>query len=176
MQGSLTEGERISTINLLILTSLDQLLLIMKILFKCFTRQAILMRRSIVLSLPLQLVVPGKWASPSHALLSNIRLRCEGTSAAENWSVGDVGYVGDEEKNFYNIGSRPRSCLPSSWSSWSACSGKFVGALTLGMMTLCMMTLGITTLGNNTLGNNTLGMMTLSIMTLSITTNMQHSA
>jgi hypothetical protein len=50
---------RISTIDLLVPTSLDQLLLKMKILFMCFTKQTILMRRSIVLSLPLQLVFPG---------------------------------------------------------------------------------------------------------------------
>jgi hypothetical protein len=46
--------------DLLVLTSLDQLLLIMKILFMCLTKQGILMRRSTVLSLPFQFVFPGR--------------------------------------------------------------------------------------------------------------------
>jgi hypothetical protein len=56
-QGSLTE--MISTVDLLALISLDQLLFILKILFTYVTQQATLMRRSTVLSLPLQLVFPG---------------------------------------------------------------------------------------------------------------------
>jgi hypothetical protein len=50
---------RLSAVDLLVLTSLDQLLFIMKILFKCFTKQATVLRRSTVLSLPLKLVFPG---------------------------------------------------------------------------------------------------------------------
>jgi len=49
----LIEGEGSSTVGLLLQTSLDQLLLIMNILFTCFTKQATLIRRSTVLSLPL---------------------------------------------------------------------------------------------------------------------------
>jgi hypothetical protein len=49
---------RISTVDLLVLSNLDQLHLKMLILFTCFTKQVILMRRSTVLSLPLQLVFP----------------------------------------------------------------------------------------------------------------------
>jgi len=49
---------RLSTVNLLVLTSLDQLIFKLKILFTFFTKQATLMRRSTVLSLPLQLVFP----------------------------------------------------------------------------------------------------------------------
>ncbi len=45
---------RISTVDLLVLTSLDQLLFILKILFTFFTKQPTLMGRSTVLSLPLQ--------------------------------------------------------------------------------------------------------------------------
>jgi hypothetical protein len=46
-------------VDLLVLTSLEKLLLKTKILLMCFTKQAILMRRSTLLSLPLQLVFPG---------------------------------------------------------------------------------------------------------------------
>jgi hypothetical protein len=49
---------RLSTVDLPVPTSLDQLLLILKILFTYFTKQATLMRRSIVLSFPPQLVFP----------------------------------------------------------------------------------------------------------------------
>ncbi len=49
---------RLSTIDLLVLTSLDQLLFLLKILFSCFTKWANLMKRSMVLSLPAQLVFP----------------------------------------------------------------------------------------------------------------------
>ncbi len=48
--------ERLSEAHLLVLTSLDQLILKMKVLFTFVTEQAILMRRSTVLSLSLQLV------------------------------------------------------------------------------------------------------------------------
>ncbi len=55
---------RLSTVDLLVLTSLDQLLFILKILFTYVTKQAAtLMRRSTVLSLPLQLVFPVKGLS-----------------------------------------------------------------------------------------------------------------
>jgi hypothetical protein len=46
-------------VDLLVLTSLDQLIFILKILFTFDTKQAILIRRSTVLSLPLQLVFLG---------------------------------------------------------------------------------------------------------------------
>ncbi len=49
----------ISTVDLLELTSLDQLLFILKILLTFFTKQPTLMRRSTVLSLPIQLEFPG---------------------------------------------------------------------------------------------------------------------
>ncbi len=49
VQGILTEGGRISTVDLLVLTSSDQLLFVLKLYF--FTKQPILMRRSTVLSL-----------------------------------------------------------------------------------------------------------------------------
>jgi hypothetical protein len=48
----------LSTVNLLVLTSLDQLIFKLKILFTFVTKQVTLMRRSTVLSLPLQLVFP----------------------------------------------------------------------------------------------------------------------
>ncbi len=47
---------RLSTVDLLVLTSLHQLLLMLKILFTFFTKQPTLIRRSTVLSLPPQLV------------------------------------------------------------------------------------------------------------------------
>jgi hypothetical protein len=57
-QGSLLR-ERLSTVDLLVLTSLDQLLFILQILFTLVTQQTILMRRSTVQSLPSRLVFPG---------------------------------------------------------------------------------------------------------------------
>ncbi len=59
IQGSLTEGDGSSTVDLLIPTSLDQLVSKLKIVFSFFTKQAtFLMRRPTVLSLPPQLVFP----------------------------------------------------------------------------------------------------------------------
>jgi hypothetical protein len=55
---TLTEWERLSTVDLIVLTSLGQLLLKMQALFSFFTKQATLTRRSTVLSLPVQLVFP----------------------------------------------------------------------------------------------------------------------
>ncbi len=55
-QGTLAEGGRLSTVDLLVITSLDQLLLILKNTIYDFT---ILLRRSIVLNLTLWLVFPG---------------------------------------------------------------------------------------------------------------------
>ena len=49
---------RLSTVDLLVLTSLDQLLLTLKVLFTFFTKQPTIMRRSTVLKLPPQLVFP----------------------------------------------------------------------------------------------------------------------
>jgi hypothetical protein len=45
-------------VDLLVLPSLDQLIFIMEILFTFVIKQAALMRRSTILSLPLQLVFP----------------------------------------------------------------------------------------------------------------------
>ena len=53
VQGILTEGE-ISTVDLLELACLDQLLLIIKTLLTFFTKQVSLIRRSTVLNLPFQ--------------------------------------------------------------------------------------------------------------------------
>jgi hypothetical protein len=58
--GTLTEGGRLSTVHLLALISLDQLLLILKNTIYDFTKQAILFRRSIVLSLSLWIVFPAR--------------------------------------------------------------------------------------------------------------------
>ena len=52
-------GGRLSTVVLFVLTSLAQLIFILKILFSFFTKQATLVRRSTVLCLPPQLVFPG---------------------------------------------------------------------------------------------------------------------
>jgi hypothetical protein len=52
-------GKNLTTFDLLILASLDRLLLIFQTLFTFVTKQAILMRRSTVLSLSLQLVFSG---------------------------------------------------------------------------------------------------------------------
>ncbi len=52
------KGRISTTVDLLVLTSLDKLLFMLKILFIFATKQAILIRRSTILSLPLQLVIP----------------------------------------------------------------------------------------------------------------------
>ncbi len=56
---------RLSTFDLLVLTILDQLLLILQTLFKFFTKQANFMRRSTVLSLHLHISVPWIDSQPS---------------------------------------------------------------------------------------------------------------
>jgi hypothetical protein len=56
--GSLLEGEGKSTVDLLVLTSLEKLLFILKIVSTFLTKQATLMRRSFVLSIPPQFVFP----------------------------------------------------------------------------------------------------------------------
>ncbi len=57
-QGSLTEGEGSVLVDVLVLTILDLVLYILKLLLTFFTKQATLMRRSTVLSISLQLVFP----------------------------------------------------------------------------------------------------------------------
>ncbi len=47
-QGTLTEGGKLSTVDLLVITSLDQLLLILTNIIYEFTKRAILLRRPIV--------------------------------------------------------------------------------------------------------------------------------
>ncbi len=56
---------RLGTVELLVLTNLDQLVFKLKIVFSYFTKQATLMRRSTVLSLPSQLVFRGGWQKRS---------------------------------------------------------------------------------------------------------------
>ncbi len=61
---------RLSTVDLLVITSLDELLLDLTILLTFFTKKATLMRRSTVLSLPPQLVFPfGSHTAMSTAFL-----------------------------------------------------------------------------------------------------------
>jgi hypothetical protein len=50
---------RLSTVDLLVITSSDQVLFRLKILISLFTKQATLLRWSTVLSLPVQLAFPG---------------------------------------------------------------------------------------------------------------------
>ncbi len=69
LTGSLISGKsyrrgRFCTVDLLALTSLDQLLFILKISFSFLVKQPILMRRSTVLSLSFQLVFPVYIYSP----------------------------------------------------------------------------------------------------------------
>ncbi len=52
-------GGRLSTVDLLVPASLDWLIFMLKLLLTFVAKQAILMRRSTVLSLPLQLMFPG---------------------------------------------------------------------------------------------------------------------
>jgi len=72
--------EGISTTDLLVLASLNQLLFILKILFNCVVKQVIAMRGSMVLSLPVQLVFPDiirskivdfEFLSEAHRFLKN---------------------------------------------------------------------------------------------------------
>jgi hypothetical protein len=58
--GSSYRKGRLSTVELLVSTSLDLLLLIMQTLFTLLQKQAFLVRRSTVLILPFQLVFPGR--------------------------------------------------------------------------------------------------------------------
>jgi hypothetical protein len=60
LPGNFYRWGRASTVYLLELTSLDQLVFILKVLFFLFDKQATLIRRSNVLSLPLQLVFLGQ--------------------------------------------------------------------------------------------------------------------
>jgi len=53
-QGTLSEGERLSTFDLHVLTSLGQLIFTLKIFYTFVTKQASLIYRFTVLSLPLQ--------------------------------------------------------------------------------------------------------------------------
>jgi hypothetical protein len=53
-QGILNEREKISTVDLLVLTSSDQLVFILRLYLSLFTKQLDLKRRSIVQSLPFQ--------------------------------------------------------------------------------------------------------------------------
>ncbi len=63
---------RLSTVDLPVLTSLDQLLFVLKSLFTNFTKQAPLMRKSIVLSLSLQLLFPAPTLNPfTHLVWGN---------------------------------------------------------------------------------------------------------
>jgi hypothetical protein len=57
-QGTLTDGGRPNTVDLLVLTSLVQLIFIFRVLITFITKQATLIRRSTVLILPLQLLFP----------------------------------------------------------------------------------------------------------------------
>ncbi len=51
--------ERLCTVDLLVLSSLDQLIFKLRKSFTVVTKKGTLMRRSMVLSIPLQLVFPG---------------------------------------------------------------------------------------------------------------------
>jgi hypothetical protein len=59
---------RLSTVDLLVLTSLDQLSFISKILTNFFTKQATLIRKPVVLSLSRQLVFPAHSISSYHTM------------------------------------------------------------------------------------------------------------
>ncbi len=67
---------RLSTLDLLVLSSLDQLIFMLKI-HKFFVKQASLMRRSTVLSLPPQLAFPGQTevALPAATIKKVLRTR-----------------------------------------------------------------------------------------------------
>jgi len=66
--------ERISTVDLLVLTSLDELFLVLQALFTFLTKQASLTRRSMVPSLPLLLVFPVLAFALPALSLANIKL------------------------------------------------------------------------------------------------------
>ncbi len=56
--GKPNRSGRLSTVNLLVITSLDQLIFILQILFAFVTKHAAIMRRSTELNLPLSVSVP----------------------------------------------------------------------------------------------------------------------
>jgi hypothetical protein len=57
----LTKGEGLIQLTSLYVTNMDQLILILNILFSFFTKQATFTRRSVVLRLPLKLVFLASW-------------------------------------------------------------------------------------------------------------------
>jgi hypothetical protein len=69
VQGSLTEGD---TVDVLVLTSLDQFVFKLEIIFSFLTKQATLMRRPTVLSLPPQLVFPGLSKANLNSLVQRV--------------------------------------------------------------------------------------------------------
>jgi hypothetical protein len=69
---------RLPTVDLLVLTSLKHLLFMIKILFRCLTKQATLLRRSTVLSLSPQLVFPCQCFCCS---FDRLRLQCYSDSS-----------------------------------------------------------------------------------------------
>jgi len=95
-------GGRLSTVDLLVLSSLDQLSFILKILFSSFTKQATLMRRSKVLSLSPQCVFPGISIN-----LSTTRCSTRVNSRLLEWvKVTNTLAYCSLEKKFYIAGSR----------------------------------------------------------------------
>ncbi len=62
---------RLSTVDLLLLTSLGQLLFTLKIFFTSFTKQVTLTRSSTVLNLPFELVFPAIWQELPKTKLAN---------------------------------------------------------------------------------------------------------
>jgi hypothetical protein len=90
---------RLSTVDLLVLTSLNQLLFTFKIFFTLFTKQGNLTRRWTVLSFPLQLVFPD-WTLKA---LINIQIKERTRKFIDRWVIVIVKWLpfSDEEKRFY---------------------------------------------------------------------------
>ncbi len=108
-------GRRLSTVDLFVLTSWDQLLLKLKTFF--LTKRATLMRRSTVLSLPLQLVFPGDsvYTCPKSQITAQT-LSDNNCFFSKHWAIffhsssHTVGRVG------IRTWARSRSCRGPTWS------------------------------------------------------------
>jgi hypothetical protein len=89
---------RLSTVNLLVLSGLDQLLFILIILLTLFTKQATIIRRSTVLSLPLWLVLPG-YAHNAIFTLAKVTRQCQDNNTWHKHTCTCLGHLGRSDRD-----------------------------------------------------------------------------
>jgi len=104
-QGTLTEGGRLSTVDLLVQLSLEQLIFKLKILFTFGT----LMRRSTVLSLPRQLGFPGVSLCDIGRTMFNFMVYF----LTARWLSTNVAFLWNAEEIYMAVGvwGRSTTCL-----------------------------------------------------------------